>query len=141
MGRIYIDKYTGRIERTDVYRVKVILKDGTVIHNLEPRRLFPLSNLTMYITLLDESEKEVAFVSQIINLLDLHIDKKTQYANAKFTCRLLEWIDEIQSSEQDKNDLISEATLFINANIETDINVKNLAKQFGYCEKHIRSIS
>ena len=73
MGRIYIDKYTGRIERTDVYRVKVILKDGTVIHNLEPRRLFPLSNLTMYITLLDESEKEVAFVRDYSELDDTSV--------------------------------------------------------------------
>ena len=70
MGRIYIDKYTGRIERTDIYRVKVILKDGIVIENLEPRRLFPLSNLTMYITLLDENEKEVAFVRDFSELDD-----------------------------------------------------------------------
>ena len=62
MSRIYIDRYTGRIERTHLYLVRVILKDGTIIENLEPRRLFPLSNLTMYITLLDDNEKEIAFV-------------------------------------------------------------------------------
>ena len=31
MGRIYVDKYTGRLERTDVYLVKLTLKDGSVI--------------------------------------------------------------------------------------------------------------
>ncbi|MBQ7604272.1 MAG: DUF1854 domain-containing protein [Clostridia bacterium] len=62
MGRIYIDKYTGRIERTDVYLVRLTLKDGTVYENLEPRRLFPVTNENMFITLLDSDERELAFV-------------------------------------------------------------------------------
>ena len=62
MGRIYVDKYTGRLERTDIYQVKLTLKDGSVIEHLEPRRLFPLSNATMFITLLDENEREIAFI-------------------------------------------------------------------------------
>ena len=62
MGRIYVDKYTGRLERSDIYYVNLILKDGTVIENLEPRRLFPFSNKNMFITLLDSEEKEVALI-------------------------------------------------------------------------------
>ncbi len=62
MGRIYIDKYTGKIERTDVYLVKLTLKDGTVYDNLEPRRLFPITNENMFITLLDSDERELGFV-------------------------------------------------------------------------------
>lgn len=62
MGRIYVDKYTARLERSDVYYVNLILKDGTVIENLEPRRLFPFTNKNMYITLLDSEEKEVALI-------------------------------------------------------------------------------
>ena len=62
MRRIYVDKYTGRLERTDIYRVRLILRDGTVIEDLEPRRLFPFSNYTMYITLLDSNEREVAII-------------------------------------------------------------------------------
>ncbi len=61
-NRIYVDKYTGKLERTDVYLVRLTLKDGTVIENLEPRRLFPITNTTMYITLLDSNEKEIAFI-------------------------------------------------------------------------------
>ena len=68
MGRIYIDQYTGRIKRTDVYLVKLTLKDGTVIENLEPRRLFPVTNANMFITLLDSDEKEVAFVRDLEEL-------------------------------------------------------------------------
>lgn len=65
MGRIYIDRYTGRIERTDLYLVRLILKDGSVIENLEPRRLFPLSNRDRFITLLDADEKEIGFVREL----------------------------------------------------------------------------
>ncbi|MBQ8357055.1 MAG: DUF1854 domain-containing protein [Clostridia bacterium] len=68
MERIYIDQYTGKITRSDVYLVTLTLKDGTVIENLEPRRLFPVSNSNMYITLLDHDEKEVAFVRDLEEL-------------------------------------------------------------------------
>lgn len=68
MARIYIDRYTGSIERTDVYLVKLTLKDGTVYENLEPRRLFPITNTDMFITLLDRSEKEVAFIRDLTEI-------------------------------------------------------------------------
>ena len=68
MGRIYIDQYTGRIKRSDIYLVTLTLKDGTVIENLEPRRLFPVTNADMFITLLDHDEKEVAFVRDLEEL-------------------------------------------------------------------------
>lgn len=65
MRRIYVDKYTARIERSDIYYVRLILKDGTVLEDLEPRRLFPFSNKNMYITLLDRDEREVAMIRDI----------------------------------------------------------------------------
>ena len=68
MGRIYIDKYTGKLERTDVYLVRLTLKDGTVIEDLEPRRLFPITNTEMFITLLDKDEREVGFVRDLAEL-------------------------------------------------------------------------
>ena len=68
MSRIYIDKYTGKIKRSDMYLVALTLKDGTVIKDLEPRKLFPVTNPNMYITLLDHEEKEVAFVRDLEEL-------------------------------------------------------------------------
>ena len=62
MGRIYVDQYTGKLEKTDLYFVKLTLKDGTVHEDLEPRMLFPFSNHTMFITLLNREEREVGFV-------------------------------------------------------------------------------
>ena len=68
MARIYIDKYTARLERTDLYLVKMIMKDGTVHEDLEPRRLFPFTNPDMYITLLNKDEREVGFVRDLKEL-------------------------------------------------------------------------
>ena len=65
MSRIYIDQYTGKIQRTDLYLVRLTMKDGTVYENLEPRRLFPYTNQTMYITLLYQNERELGFVRDL----------------------------------------------------------------------------
>ena len=62
MGRIYVDKYTGKIERTDIYHVRLTMRDGSIFEKLEPRRLFPFTNTSMYITLLDENEREGGFI-------------------------------------------------------------------------------
>ena len=70
MGRIYIDRYTGRLERTDLYLVRLTMKDGTVYENLEPRMLFPFTNHTMFITLLDENERELGFVRDLDEIDD-----------------------------------------------------------------------
>ena len=68
MARIYIDKYVGKLERTDLYFVKLTLKDGTVYEDLEPRRLFPFNNPNMFITLLNKEEREVGFVRDLSEL-------------------------------------------------------------------------
>ena len=82
---------------------------------------------------------EIEFVSQLIELLQTHIDKKIQYANARFTCRLLEWLDEINYINQD-DDFITEMVMYINENIEKGITVKKIAQKFGYCVKHTRNL-
>ena len=68
MGRIYVDSYTARITRKDLYTVTLTLRDGTVIDDLEPRRLFPVSGSNQYITLLDQNEREVALVRDFAEL-------------------------------------------------------------------------
>lgn len=68
MERFYINKDTASVTQTDKYLVRVTKKDGTVFEDLEPRRLFPLSNKEMYIALLDNAEHEVAFVRELAQL-------------------------------------------------------------------------
>ncbi len=77
MSRIYVDKYVGKLERTDLYLVKLTLKDGTVYEDLEPRRLFPFNNPNMYITLLNSEEREVGFVRDLAELDDASVKALT----------------------------------------------------------------
>ena len=50
--------------------VDVTVKDGTVYSRLEPRRLFPVSRVNSYITLLGEDGVEVAVIKEITDLND-----------------------------------------------------------------------
>lgn len=60
--RIYFDSEKGRVERSDLYLVHLVFHDGTVIENLEPRRLFPVTDTEHYISLLNDKEKEIALI-------------------------------------------------------------------------------
>ena len=48
--------------------MKVTLTDGTVFEGLEPRRLFPVSNPTAYVTLLDADGVEKAVIRSLAEL-------------------------------------------------------------------------
>ena len=64
MARVYIEKDT-KIEPFDLYRVKLTLPDGSVLSPLEPRCLFPLSDQTHYISLLEDGKTEVALIRDL----------------------------------------------------------------------------
>ena len=68
MARLYIDHDMARFTRKDITLVDVELFDGRKFENLEPRRLFPLSGLEKYITLLDEEGVEKAIIRDMRNL-------------------------------------------------------------------------
>ena len=59
----YIEGDNAKITRKDLTHVNVLMYDGQEILDVEPRRLFPISGLRKYITLLDKDEKEVAIIS------------------------------------------------------------------------------
>ena len=64
----YIITGKDKIIRTDTYLVNVECENGDVFTDLEPRRLFPITDLNRYITLLDEKEKEVALIKEMSDL-------------------------------------------------------------------------
>lgn len=68
MERIYIDHDLARFTRKDIALVDLELYDGRRFENLEPRRLFPLTGLEKYITLLDQEGKEVAVIRDLKTL-------------------------------------------------------------------------
>lgn len=66
--RIYIDGDEAHFERTDITSVDLHLYDGRVFEHLEPRRLFPMTGATRYITLLDDEGCEVAVIRSLDTL-------------------------------------------------------------------------
>ena len=67
MARIYLTK-KDNVTECENNLVTLTLEDGTVHDRLEPRRLFPISRESEYITLLDESGVEVAVIRAIKDL-------------------------------------------------------------------------
>ena len=68
MERIYIEYDMARFTRKDLTLVDLELFDGRKFENLEPRRLFPMSGLEKYITLLDEEANEQAVIRDLRTL-------------------------------------------------------------------------
>lgn len=65
MERLYLDSNNARFTRRGLTTVDVELSDGRTLENLEPRRLFPISGQTRYITLLDSDLKERAVIRNL----------------------------------------------------------------------------
>ncbi len=66
--RIYIEGDEARFERVDITNVDLKLSDGREWKRLEPRRLFPMTGTTRYITLLDCDGVEVAVIRNLASL-------------------------------------------------------------------------
>ena len=67
--RLYINADEARITYRGFAHVDLEMFDGRKFEDLEPRRLFPLSGLTKYITLLDHDLKEVALIRDLAAIL------------------------------------------------------------------------
>ncbi|MBQ1847241.1 MAG: DUF1854 domain-containing protein [Clostridia bacterium] len=67
--RIYINADEAKITYKGFCKVDLEMYDGRKFEDLEPRRLFPLSGLTKYITLLSPEMKEVALIRDIGQLM------------------------------------------------------------------------
>ncbi len=70
MARLYVEYDMVRFSRKDITHVDMELYDGRKFENLEPHRLFPLSGLEKYITLLDEEGIERAIIRDLRTLPD-----------------------------------------------------------------------
>jgi len=68
MARYYVDPKNDKIVRTDLYIVRLEKANGETVEELEPKRLFPFSNPTEYITLVTEDKKEMAVIRSLDEL-------------------------------------------------------------------------
>ncbi len=65
----FINGDEARITKTGNTTVKLEMYDGRSYENLEPLRLFPVSGITKFISLLDENGKEIAIIRDTDNLM------------------------------------------------------------------------
>lgn len=66
--RTYIEYDNARITKNDGIMLKVEMFDGRIFDEVEARRLFPLTGLQKYITLLDSEGVEQAVIRDLSNL-------------------------------------------------------------------------
>jgi len=69
MARIYVDGDQVKITRVGPSLVDVEVFGGQTYRELEPRRLFPISGLHKYITLIDKDLKEVMIIRNLQTLM------------------------------------------------------------------------
>ncbi len=69
MARIFVDPNAVRFTVHDKIYVNAELYTGEKFTNLEPQRLFPISGLMKYISLLDEEGNEVMIIRDIEQLM------------------------------------------------------------------------
>ncbi|MGI6744621.1 MAG: hypothetical protein BWY46_00602 [Firmicutes bacterium ADurb.Bin300] len=70
MDRIYIEYDNAKITFGDGILLNVEMYDGRTFDNLEARRLFPITGIDKYITLLDEEGNEKAVIRDVNYLMD-----------------------------------------------------------------------
>lgn len=61
----YIVSNSDKITRSDTYLVRLECADGNIIEDLEPRKLFPMTDPDRYVSLLDSKENEVALIREL----------------------------------------------------------------------------
>ena len=103
-------------------------------HNITipPNKAFLLNNF--------DAETENAEATKIIQLLQTHIENRIHYANAYFFCRLLNHLESLNPNIQKSTELTEKIVLYINMHIEENLQVRDIADEFRYCEKHIRHL-
>ena len=87
-----------------------------------------------------DAKTENSEATKIIQLLQTHIETKIHYANSYFCCRLLGYLEALNPYTQKSTELTEKMVVFINTHIEEDLQVRDIADEFRYCEKHIRHL-
>ena len=83
-------------------------------------------------------ENETA--NKIIRLLQTHSEDKIKYANSFFCYYLCDTLEKIDPFIQKSTELTDKIIQYINNRIEDNVKVEDIAADFHYSEKHIRSI-
>lgn len=87
--------------------------------------------------------KEMSALHKILRCMRMQTELGTGSANAIFMDLLFSWLRKIRETDVSRiphSEAMLEAELYINEHIENRLSVKELAKQYGFCEKHFRDL-
>lgn len=87
-----------------------------------------------------DADKENADANKIIDLLKKNSLQKTLQANAYFSYKIIDVFDNLAINLEQPDLLVNKMIQFIKNHLTDDLRVSSLAQQFGYCEKHIRTL-
>lgn len=79
-------------------------------------------------------------VEKIIRLMQTRLPHKQKYANAYFTCKLLNYLERLNFSAYKSTEIVDEILLYINTHADEPIQIKQIADFFHYSEKHIHHL-
>ena len=68
MERYFVNPQCDKIIREELYLLRLEKSDGDTVSNLEPKRLFPFTMPSEYITLIGEDRKEAAVIRKLDEL-------------------------------------------------------------------------
>ena len=94
----------------------------------------------MYFSDRIDYKKEEEDALQIISLMQSGSYSKLSIASSLFTVKLLELANLLNLHKETNNLLLDKILAYINLHIKERITTKDIAVEFGYCEKHIRYI-
>ena len=80
---IFIDGPEVKITKSGDTKIDLAVYGGETFKGLEPKRLFPLSGLKQYITLLDENQKEKAIIRNL-DMLDSESKRAVEECLAEY---------------------------------------------------------
>lgn len=102
-------------------------------HNFENELngVFPVKNIDL--------DNEIEQINELIALMQTNTYPKMSLASSIFTKKLINLLDSFAKHSTTNKDMpIDKIITYINAHIKDKISTSDIAKEFGYCEKHIR---
>ena len=87
-----------------------------------------------------DKQTETLEAEKIIRLMQTRLPHKQKYANAYFTCKLLNYLERLNFSTYKSAEIVDEILRYINARIDEPIQIKEIADFFHYSEKHIHHL-
>ena len=84
-----------------------------------------------------DAEKELKDIKEIMDLISMSQDVMMDQANAMFTHKIISLLNKTEKYKLITSNLFEKMLVYVNKNLQEGVGVDDLAKEFGYCKKHV----